>query len=71
MLRAEIIFCLSYDLSCIFREWLEAQPGLISSVVYTYLSIIPCYVGQTFSNLREQTAHMCVNFIRTRVGLVT
>ena len=49
------------------REWVDAQPGLVSSVVYSYLSLIPSHFSPSLTNLREQEAEMCVSFIRTRV----
>ena len=47
---------------------MDSQPGLISSVVYTYLSLLPFHVGPTLANLKEQEAHMCISLIRTRVS---
>ena len=42
------------------REWMDSQPDLISSVVYTYmyLSLLPFHVGPTLANLKEQEAHV-------------
>ena len=51
------------------RDWMDAQPGLISSVVYTYLSLIPSHVSPSLANLKEQESQMCVSLIRTRVRL--
>lgn len=51
----------------VYRDWMDAQPGLISSVVYTYLSLIPFHVSPSLANLKDQETQMCVSLIRTRV----
>ncbi|XP_064401975.1 integrator complex subunit 3-like isoform X2 [Halichondria panicea] len=48
------------------KEWLFDQPGLAGSVVYTYLSLLPCLTSSSLSGLREQAAHMTTDLIRTR-----
>ena len=48
------VTCLSCDCHMTFRDWLDSQPGLISSVVYTYLSLIPCHAPPALTNLRDQ-----------------
>lgn len=50
-----------------YREWMDSQPGLISSVVYTYLSLLPLHAGPSLANLREQETQMTISLIRTRV----
>lgn len=59
---AENLMCILMD----NRDWLDSQPGLISSVVYTYLSLIPCHTLPTLTSLREQEVQFCVTLIRTR-----
>ena len=49
------------------RDWLESQPALVSSVVYTYLSLLPGHMSPSLANLREQEAQLCVSLIRNRV----
>ena len=49
------------------RDWLDGQPGLISSVMYTYLSLLPCHAFPALSNLRDQETQLCLSLIRTRV----
>ena len=46
---------------------MDSQPGLISSVVYTYLSLLPLHAGPSLANLREQETQMTISLIRTRV----
>ena len=46
---------------------MDSQPGLISSVIYTYLSLLPFHVGPSLANLKEQETQMTVSLIRTRV----
>jgi len=48
------------------RDWLESQPALVSSVVYTYLSLLPGHMSPSLANLREQEAQLCVSLIRNR-----
>ena len=69
--HVHVHFALSlFYCTCMPREWMDSQPGLISSVVYTYLSLLPFHGGPSLTNLREQEIHMCVSLIRTRVTLL-
>ena len=51
-----------------YRDWMDSQPGLISSVVYTYLSLLPFHVSPTLANLKDQETQTCISLIRTRVS---
>ena len=51
------------------RKWLESQSGLVESVVFTYLSLIPYHTSSQLAGLRHQEAKFCVSLIRDNVRI--
>ncbi|KAL5499807.1 hypothetical protein EMCRGX_G011269 [Ephydatia muelleri] len=48
------------------RSWLESQPALVDSVLYTYLSLIPSHFTAKLATLREQETGLCVSLLRSK-----
>ncbi|XP_065897464.1 integrator complex subunit 3-like [Dysidea avara] len=49
-----------------FRSWLDSQPALISSVVYTYLSLIPDHVSSSLASLRDEEVSFCASLLQNK-----
>ena len=57
------------SLSSSHRDWLESQPALVMSVVYSYLSILPAHSISPLTNLREEETQLCVSLLRDKVRI--
>ena len=67
MLLVESNMCMCLHCKILRRSWLESQPALIASVVYTYLSLIPDHMNSSFANLRDEEISLCASLLQNKV----
>lgn len=48
------------------RNWLEKQPAMIATIVYTYLRLIEDHFNLHFNNLRQKEVDFCICLLREK-----
>ncbi|XP_052795999.1 integrator complex subunit 3-like [Mya arenaria] len=54
------------DILAEYRSWLDKFPGLVPTVIYTFLRVIVYHTGQIFHNLRQREAEFTASLLRDK-----
>ncbi|WAR00982.1 INT3-like protein [Mya arenaria] len=54
------------DILAEYRSWLDKFPGLVPTVIYTFLRVIVDHTGQIFHNLRQREAEFTASLLRDK-----